>query len=191
MATVPTLITSFFTNNGVPATGLTPIIDIWEITDSSQTKIVANDSMIEVEEGWYKYNFSTYDTETDYIIKVDGGNSLPPQDRFQAFGNETFKDDITDAVWEEAKTDHLQAGTFGEALATVDADIEGLRLDVNSMLTLVDILVKHESNRTKIDKTAKTLTVFDDDGTTPLQVFDLLDSNGQPSIEEIAERNPQ
>ena len=56
--------------------------------------------------------------------------------------------------------------------------------------TLNEIL-KYSANRTKIDKIAKTLTVFDDNGTTPIKVFDLKDFNGVASITEIAERAPR
>jgi hypothetical protein len=59
------------------------------------------------------------------------------------------------------------------------------------VITLLQTLLKYEKNRTRIDKTAKTLTVYDDDGTTPIKVFSLRDENGVPSITEIIERLPQ
>lgn len=66
-------------------------------------------------------------------------------------------------------------------------------IDVNivDMLALIEALSKFESNRTKIDPTLKTLTVFDNDGVTPWKVFSLLDRTGTPSVDEIAERVPQ
>lgn len=65
---------------------------------------------------------------------------------------------------------------------------------INSLQLAIDIvneILKYSANRTKIDKIAKTLTVFDDNGTTPIKVFDLKDFNGVASITEIAERAPQ
>ena len=52
-------------------------------------------------------------------------------------------------------------------------------------------MLKYQQNRTLINETDKTLTVFDDDQLTPLKVFDLSDGNGNPSIEQIYERVPQ
>jgi len=188
---VDTLINSFFTSDGVPADGLTPTIDIWTVTPTSHTKVIDGESMIEIGEGLYKYNFTTYDTDIDYVVKVDGGGSLSGNDRYQASGNESFKEDIADAVLDETVTDHLSAGSLGFVIAATQADTTALRIDVDSAIILVQTLLKYESNRTKIDKLAKTLTVFDDDGLTPLQVFDLLDGTGSPSVDEVAERVPQ
>jgi len=58
-------------------------------------------------------------------------------------------------------------------------------------ITIIAEVLKYSKNRTKIDATAFTLTVYDDDGTTPLEVFDLKDENGVASITSIFERIPQ
>jgi hypothetical protein len=50
---------------------------------------------------------------------------------------------------------------------------------------------KHLTNRDKIDKTAKTLVRYDDDGVTPLATFDLKNSNGDASSDSIFEKVPQ
>ena len=42
--------------------------------------------------------------------------------------------------------------------------------------------------RWKIDGTQ--LIIYEDDGVTPFQTFDLLDASGLPSISEVFERNP-
>jgi len=57
--------------------------------------------------------------------------------------------------------------------------------------SLVSLLLKYERNRTRVDKNAFTLTVYDDDGTTPLKVFNLRDFTNSPSYTEVAERMPQ
>ena len=186
-----TLINSFFTTDGVPATGLTPAIDVWTVTASTQAQVITAGAMIEVGGGFYKYNLSSYDTDTDYLFRVDGGVSLIGNDRYQAFGNESFKADIADAIWDEPTVDHLTAGSFGFSLAATQSDASALRLDIDSVIILVQTLLKYQSNRTKIDKTAKTLTVYDDNGTSILQVFDLLDAIGGASVDEVAERVPQ
>lgn len=60
--------------------------------------------------------------------------------------------------------------------------------DVN---TDIDKLVKIGCNRWKLDSAANTFTVYEDDGTTPLIVFDMSDSGGSPSVNRIFERDPQ
>lgn len=49
-------------------------------------------------------------------------------------------------------------------------------------------ILKHTKNRWKI--AANQLTVYDDDGVTPLQVFNLKDSSGAPTMTEPYERDP-
>ena len=76
-------------------------------------------------------------------------------------------------------------------LNQIAADTTQLRSDNIIEISLLELLLKYETNKTKIDKINFTLTVFDDDGVTPLTIFDLKDSNGQPSILEICERRPR
>ena len=187
----PKLITSFFTTNGVPAAGLTPTIRIWEVAVGSQNLIVTDDPMVEVGDGFYKYDFSAYDNQKDYVFRSDGGASLSDAERYQTAANDNFADDVADFVWDEPKIEHIGVGTTGEALNAIDANVDQLRLDVTSALQLIQLLVKYETNRTRIDKTAKTLTVYDDDGVTELHTFNLFDGAGTPSVAEVCERVPQ
>lgn len=186
----PKIITSFFATNGAPALGLLPTIRVWTVSKTGDNLIITDEPLIEVGDGFYKYHFDTYDRELDYAIRIDGGSQLNPGERYQVASNESFMDDVTESVWDTPKTNHLQPGTFGEALASVDANVDQLRLDVTAMYALVELLVKYETNRTRIDKDQKTLTVFDDDGVTPLQVFSLFNSEGNPSTDEVCERIP-
>ena len=187
----PKIITSFFTSSGVPATGLSPTIRIWTVDVGTQVRIITDAPMLEVGDGFYKYDFSTYNNLLDYVVRSDGGVTLKPQDRYQIGANENFADDIADFVWDESKIEHINPGSMGESVNAIDANVDQLRLDVTSMLNLVQLLVKYEQNHTRIDKIDKTLTVYDDDGITPIQVFDLYDSTGTPSVEEVCERVPQ
>jgi hypothetical protein len=185
------IISSFFTINSIPALGLSPTIRIWSVTPITQTLLIIDAPMLEIGDGFYKYEFTTYDSSLNYVFRSDGGASLPLGERYQTASNESFSEDIVESVWDANKIDHLTPGTFGEAINSIDADVEQLRLDVISMTTLIQLLIKHECNRTRIDKIAKTLTVFDDDGITPIKVFDLFDSTGTPSVDEVCERVPQ
>lgn len=62
---------------------------------------------------------------------------------------------------------------------------------VDDVNTDVDKLVKIGCNRWKLDAGANTFTVYEDDGTTPLIVFDMTDAGGSPSVNRIFERDPQ
>ncbi|MHA1437855.1 MAG: hypothetical protein ACTSPD_09760 [Promethearchaeota archaeon] len=81
-------IIAFFTNNGTPATGLAPFIKIREV--ATGTLVVAGESadvMIELGDGWYKYNFDA-DESKDYAIICDGGDSLTTAERYVFAGTE-------------------------------------------------------------------------------------------------------
>ncbi len=200
------IITSYFASLGVPASGLTPTIRIWNINPSTNTLLVGTPDgitsnvdlpMVEMGDGFYTFDFSTllgYDPDMSFLVRSDGGNTLNASDRYQV-ANISPIDGVTnytvsDQVWNEQSVDHTTAGSTGQILNSMYADVVQLRLDVIAILDLVELVLKYEANRTKIDKTAKTLTVYDNDGVTPIRVFQLKDSNGVPSITEICERIP-
>lgn len=188
------IITSFFTNLGVPQTGLTPTIDVWQLDNSNpllNTLVVNNGALIEIGGGLYRYDFSTYVHSNSYFFIVDGGAALPISERYNIAGNESYREEVSTGVWEETAVLHVAPGTMGFLQNQISADVTQVRIDVTTALSLLQTLLKYERNRTKLDKVAKTLTVYDNDGTTPLKVFDLKDSTGAPSILEVCERVPQ
>jgi hypothetical protein len=83
-------ITAFFTDKGVPKTGLSPIITVRKVSDNS---IVVNGlSMSEIGSGWYKYDFATYDKSIEYAIVMDANSgSISDFERYKYAGNQ---DDI-------------------------------------------------------------------------------------------------
>lgn len=90
-------ILTFFTNSGAPATGLTPTIRIRDLSDNSL--VVTNDSMDEVGDGYYSYDFESYDINKEYSIRADGGGSLSASDRYTYGANENYVGDIWDAQY--------------------------------------------------------------------------------------------
>jgi len=94
-------------------------------------------------------------------------------------------------VWDQDTANHVIADTFGALMQDIYVDTTDLRVDSVTIIDLVTLLLKYESNRTKIDKVAKTLTVYDNNGITPIKVFNLKDSTGTPSVTEVTERVPQ
>jgi hypothetical protein len=121
-------------------------------------------------------------------------------------------EEVRDAVWEASSAAYTTAGTYGKivsdiktvgddtnadlATAKVEIDaikgvVDGIAISEATITTLLQTLLKYSKNRTRIDKIAKTLTIYDDDTLTPIKVFDLKDDLGNPSITEIIERRPQ
>jgi hypothetical protein len=78
-------IVSFFTNAGIPATGLSPTVSVWELP---KTLVVNAQAMTQVAGGFYSYDFTGYDDTKDYAIRADGGVSLPAAERYVANTND-------------------------------------------------------------------------------------------------------
>jgi len=108
-----TMIQSNFQNNGVPATGLTPAITVYDLSDNSV--VVNAASMSEVANGIYKYSFTTYDVAKEYAVYVDGGATLDNTDRYQYSSNANEGTDtfIETAVWDAQSSAHRGTGTLG------------------------------------------------------------------------------
>lgn len=204
-------INSLFTNQGIPTSGLSPTLRIWEVDGATHTLIVgfstgtgqATDGAMSeifdsgsppVSDGFYTFLFTDtigYDPTKKYLIRTDGGASLPDADRYQTGEIDPIEETIINGVWDEVLApDHLATGSAGLILSEVKADTTSLSLNLNDVNDLVSLLLKFDTNRTKIDDTAKTLTIYDDDCTTVLRVFELLDQNGQPSTDSVCERKP-
>lgn len=210
-------INSLFTNNGIPATDIGtltpgyPSIRIWEINGNISTLIVGAPSgigqntdgvMIEVtdngspatKDGFYSFLFTDiigYDPTKKYLIRTDGGPSLPNNERYQTAEIDPIEETIINGVWDEQLApDHQIVGSAGLTLSQIKADTTQLFLDIAAVNDLVNLLLKYDTNRTKIDEVNKTLTVYDDDCTTVLRVFQLLDQTGTPSITSVCERKP-
>lgn len=155
------IITAIFKNQGVPATGLTPTIDIYNVTGSLQ--VVTAAAMIEVGGGIYKYDFATFDSTLDYAVICDGGSSLGNADRYATGG--TTVEGKTDQILTDtaemqidladggrldllvdgikAKTDLIPADPADQsqveaAIAAAEANIRGI--DADSLKTISDQL---------------------------------------------------
>jgi len=218
MATIR--IASFFTRDGDPATDIAtvtpgyPKIRIWEL-DPTDVLLIGSPSgsimntdgiMLPLEEGatqdgFYYFDFTDilgYDETKSYVARCDGGSSLPTHERYQAISisaeavtlTPEATQSIVGGVWNANTADYPTTGTTGKALSTVVDATDQLVLAMVDVLDLLEALKKYESNRARIDTVAKTLTVYDDDCTTVLRTFQLLDANGVPSVESIAERKP-
>lgn len=186
------IITARFRNAGIPQTGLTPTINVYNVTDTTSTLVVGGDPMVEIGDGWYKYVFTTFDPKLEYIYDADGGPSISsPYERYQEGACCAAEpEEVSEAVWTDDHTSYVDINTMGGRHNATFTNVGQLLLDVAQVQTLVELLLKFHRNRTRIDATAKTLTIYDDDETTPLHVFTLRDQTGTPSTDEVCERDP-
>lgn len=90
MATIT--ITTFFTENGSPKTGLSATIRIRNV--SSTALVITDEAMTEVGDGFYKYSFTSYDNTIDYVIRAEGGATLSDTDRYVFSSSEQAKQTI-------------------------------------------------------------------------------------------------
>lgn len=191
------IISAHFLHCGIPKTGLVPIINIWEldpVLPAIFTQVVTNGVLTELTQGFYRYDFATYDPTKSYNFIIDGGATLPTNERYQVGVNESYAEDVSlnvaDAVWDEPIASHLTVGSTGLTLSQIKFDTTNIIISQSAITLLIQTLLKYQVNRTRIDPIAMTLTIFDDDCLTPLTVFDLKDSLGNPSVLEVCERRP-
>ena len=196
-------ITAFFTDNGVPKTSLTPTIRIRDLSDNSL--VVTDASMSEVGDGYYKYNFSSYDDTKDYAIRCDGGESLDNAERY------TYGTNITGGLAEDAtldlvklETDKIQdikdqtdliptdpATETTLALKPSLADIESSTIlakeaSLNDIATKIEAIRKMEYGRWRLIN--NQIIYYADDNVTEIARFNVFDINGTATMTNIAER---
>ena len=122
------------------------------------------------------------------------------------------KDDIADRIWDEARSGHVIAGSFGEGVlvesisnpVTVGAnndktgyeltqgDKDSIVADVwtaNAILALTQDLHDEAMGKWVLDPTGNTMTLYKADGVTPLKVFDLTPAAAE--VPAYIERAPQ
>jgi hypothetical protein len=190
------IVNAFYTKYGVPKTGLVPEITIWEVTDTTNTQDVTGAPLTEIGGGFYKYVFAAYNEFTNYVMSIDGGVTQPLGERYNISATQEQKvsssnvQQIISGVWDAPASTHISLDTTGLLLNQISADTQATNLNVTLALNVLNTLLKYDRNRTRIDKVAKTLTVYDDDGVTPIRVFDLKDDTGAASVAAVYERAP-
>lgn len=162
---------------------------------------------------------SGYTENGQFVIRTDGGatlgnsryniGSLAPQ---KADVIETSAQDITNDIWNANSSNYSTVGTMGYLVSnigkltptTIAAIVDGVwdemlsthtvagsaGLMLSNAYELLVVLLKYSENRTRIDIPTNTLTVYDNDNVTPIQVFTLKDHTGAPSTTEVYERSP-
>jgi len=100
------MVVVYFADAGVPKTGLSPTVDIYDVSDNSLD--VNDGAMSEIGGGFYKYNFTGHDATKDYAFVADGTSTLGNSDRYAAGIISENKDAVIDAI--KTKTDNLPSG---------------------------------------------------------------------------------
>ncbi len=189
---MPQDIVAYFAINGVPALNLSPTIRIRELLSGSPNSVlvVAGDAMSAIGDGYYKFIFVSFDPRKEYVFRANGGASVPSTDRFAIGATESPQPEETaDAVWNAEAADHPVGSPVGSPI-TMGAQLNLTAEKSCNILTFTETLIKFQANRTVLDKTAFTLTIYDNDKVTPIRVFDLRQLGVGPSITEITERLP-
>lgn len=73
---------AFWTNNGIPATGLSASIQIRRVDTGAIVQ--ASTAMTEIGDGWYKFVQASFDDSLQYVARMDGSSSVTPQERYQS-----------------------------------------------------------------------------------------------------------
>lgn len=191
-------VSAFFTNLGVPETGLSPTITIWNA--ATRAAIVTGAAMTEVASGWYTYNFASHVKTIEYAFTCDGGAGLPITERYAPgvidLVPELTAGAIADAVWDEAAAGHVAVGSVGELqgnlvdlnmaisdlptaqenAAAVWDEPEADHVTSGSMGKSLSIIRQVEVGKWAI--VGNTMTLYADNGTDVIASFTLTDKHG-------------
>lgn len=112
---------AFLTNNGFPGTGLNVTIKIREV--SSGDVIADWETMNEIGDGWYKYDFP-YEYTKEYVATIDGSDVLSDSERFIYAAKDNSLHDTASVVWNAKVNDYQQPGSFGEIQKVSSYDLK-------------------------------------------------------------------
>ncbi|MFA7247791.1 MAG: hypothetical protein WC169_11545 [Dehalococcoidia bacterium] len=141
-------IVAFFTDNDVPAMGLSPIVNILDV--ATGFTVVSGESMVELGDGFYRYDFDIYEPARDYAIVCDS---------VTLSGSERYT--------------YASSGEYAEVLNSIESTV-GL------VDTRTSLLRKIQTNRLELeDGNLDNWVLYDDDSTTPLLTFSVTDKDGQ------------
>lgn len=85
----------------------------------------------------------------------------------------------------------VSSATAYSQVETTNLNVAQTLVDLATLTEITHLCRKLNYNRSKIDSENMTLTIYDDDGVTPVRVFTLHNRNGGSSITEVFEKIPQ
>lgn len=116
---------------------------------------------------------SGIDTDTDDLISKSDNISTKIDDNYLAIQN--IDNDVANLA--------ADLGTNSTQVSDIAVDVTQLKNDVRKML-------QTQAGRWKVDKANNTLTIYDEDDTTPLFQFLLRDDKGEETYTSVFERFP-
>ena len=128
--TIRTYFTTSTVNPAAPATGLSPVISIWKVSDNSV--LVNEEAMTEVGGGWYKYTFAAYDPTTGIAFRCN--SAVATTDFRYTWGGNS--DDLQMAALVPASTIATEAGVT--TVAGYTDSLEGSMTATNALITNLD-----------------------------------------------------
>lgn len=141
---------AFFTENGEPATGISPVIRIRDVEDG--TLVVSDAPMTEKGDGFYGYYFDGYDDDKDYVIRCDAV-TLVGSERYTYAGSTDFG---------------------------FESQISDMSTKVDNIEQRAELIRKLLNNRLELeDGSYSNWILYDDDDVTPLLTYSVTDKNGE------------
>lgn len=161
-------VVSYFVNNGEPATGLSPIVNIRDLSDGSL--VVISGSMIEKGDGFYAYDFAGYDDSKDYVIRSDSV-TLSGTDRYSFGSSGEYNEDFNSI---ETKIDDVDT-----TVQAIDLTVDSVESTVSDIDLRTTLIRKLQTNRLELeDGDPGIWTLYDDDDVNVLLTFQISDKNG-------------
>jgi len=109
--------TNFLDDDNLPATGLNPIISIYDV---ETLELVKTDTMTEISSGLYKYVFTEYDSTKYYAICCDANADIV--NRYNYGASEVsinIEQVVKDSVWEANLNDYTDKNVAGYKLNVI------------------------------------------------------------------------
>ncbi len=147
-------IVSFFSDEGEPALGLSPIVNVRDVLDGSL--VVSGSLMLEKGSGFYSYDFVGYDSTKDYIMLCDSIVLSGTNDRYA----------------------YASSGEYNTSLNAIKSTVDNV--DVRTLL----INKIQTNKLELVDGDSGNWILYDDDGTSPLLTFDVTDKDGSLIVQQ-------
>lgn len=84
----------------------------------------------------------------------------------------------------------LNSASITADITAMKPDIAEIVVDITTLLSVTEMCRKMHMNRSRIDPQDKTLTIYEDDGVTPMRVYSLRNRNNAHSVTEVFEKIP-
>ena len=125
----------YFTRNGSPVLGLSPIITVYKSINSN-TNITPVPTITEIGSGYYKF---TYSVVTPTIVQVDSGdNTMNYSDRYKSLRVGPYDNYTVDYSLSEVHSDLATVGTNVIAIQTVLTAIKGTGWTTETLKAIKD-----------------------------------------------------